>query len=442
MSLFCAVGGERQRITCHALQELLAQALERLGPCKRVLVVPPDHTRMHSGAGELSHYIWDYYQERMQAILPALGTHAPMTQYQIRQMFGDIPQDLFHVHNWRTDVETVGAVPADVVFAESEGKVNYDWPVQLNRMVLHGGFDLVLSIGQVVPHEVLGMANYNKNILIGIGGRESINRSHFLGAAYGMERIMGRVDNPVRNVLNYAADRFLGGIPVVYVLTVVANDSDGNFITKGMFIGDDAECFRLAAELSLKVNFQLLDSRLQKVVAYLNPTEFRSTWLGNKAVYRTRMAIADGGQLIVLAPGVERFGEDADIDRLIRKYGYRGTESTLEAVAHHPDLTADLSAAAHLIHGSSDGRFKITWCPGGMSRQEVEDAGFAYDDCTLLSEKYNPTELQQGFNSVDGEEIFFVSNPALGLWAHKDRFLKMQSEQKETSKLSAVESGF
>jgi hypothetical protein len=207
-------------------------------------------------------------------------------------------------------------------------------------------------------------------------------------------------------------------------------------------MGDDAECFRLAAELSLKVNFQLLDSPLQKVVVYLNPAEFRSTWLGNKAVYRTRMAIADGGQLIVLAPGVERFGEDADIDRLIRKYGYRGTESTLEAVAHHPDLTADLSAAAHLIHGSSDGRFKITWCPGGMSRQEVEDAGFAYDDCTLLSEKYNSAQLHQGFNSVDGEQIFFVSNPGLGLWAHKDRFLKMQGEQTQTSKLSAVESGF
>jgi nickel-dependent lactate racemase len=128
---------------------------------------------------------------------------------QLTHMFGDVPQDLFRVHNWRTDIVTLGEVPAEFIHEQSEGKLNYAWPAQVNSLIAHGGFDLILSIGQVVPHEVIGMANYTKNILVGTGGREGINRSHYLGAVYGMERIMGRAENPVRSVLNYAAERFL-----------------------------------------------------------------------------------------------------------------------------------------------------------------------------------------------------------------------------------------
>ena len=212
--------------------------------------------------------------------------------------------ELFRVHNWRTDVETLGEVPAEFIHEQSEGKLNYPWPAQVNRLITQGGFDLILSIGQVVPHEVIGMANYNKNILVGTGGRESINRSHYLGAVYGMERIMGRAENPVRNVLNYASDRFLRHLPIVYVLTVVGRTADDRLAVRGLFIGDDAECFHRAAELSLKVNFEMLDAPIQKAVVYLDPHEFHSTWLGNKAVYRTRMALADGAELIILAPGV------------------------------------------------------------------------------------------------------------------------------------------
>ena len=315
-------------------------------------------------------------------------------------MFGEVPRPLFHIHNWRCDVETVGEVPADFIFRESEKKLNYTWPVQINRMVPQGGFDLVLSIGQVVPHEVIGMANYNKNILIGTGGRDSINRSHYLGAVYGMERLMGRTQTPVRNVLNYAEEHFLRDIPIVYVLTVIAKKPGGGLVTRGLFIGDDVECFHLAADLSFKVNFEILDRPLRKIVVYLDPEEFHSTWLGNKAIYRTRMALDDAADLIILAPSVREFGEDPTIDKLIRKYGYHGTEATLAMVEQNPDLAGDLSAAAHLIHGSSEGRFAITWCPGRMTREEVEGVGFEYGDFRKISQKYDPAKLQHGFNTV------------------------------------------
>jgi len=420
--LLYARGNENDSLSSDDLQRGLCSALEKLEPKTKVLVVPPDFTRYHSRAGLLTCFCRQYYGDRLTDILPALGTHAPMTAAEIKRMYHGVPVELFRQHNWRTDVVTLGEVPADFVGQVSQGRVNYPWPAQVNRLLLEGGFDLIVSIGQVVPHEVSGMANYNKNIFVGTGGPEGINKSHFLGAAYGMERIMGRADNPVRKVLNYASQHFASDLPVLYVLTVVGTDADGSLATRGLFIGDDAECFDLAAELSLKVNFQMLPEPLQKVVVYLDPAEYKSTWLGNKSIYRTRMAMADGGELIVLAPGVATFGEDEEIDRLIRKYGYVGTERILDAVEKNDDLKANLSAAAHLIHGSSEGRFTITYCPGRLSREQIEAVNFGYGELSKMLQRYDPQRLRDGFNTVDNEKIFFISNPALGLWAWQSRF--------------------
>ena len=422
MSLYAAKGAPDLNLSDHELRSLLHEALGQLGARQRVLAVPPDQTRIHSRAGDLTRYAWEYYADRLSAVLPALGTHAPMSKDQLARMYGAIPHELFRVHNWRSDVETLGEVPCEFIEEVSEGKLHYSWPAQTNRLISRGGHDLVLSIGQVVPHEVIGMANYTKNILVGAGGPEGINRSHYLGAVYGMERIMGRAENPVRAVLNYAAERFLANIPIVYVLTVVGMAPDGSLPVRGLFIGDDAECFHLASDLSLQVNFEMLDAPIRKAVVYLDPHEFHSTWLGNKAVYRTRMALADDAELIILAPGVKEFGEDATIDRLIRKYGYRGTPATLEAVEKNLDLAADLSAAAHLIHASSEGRFNITWCPGFLTREEIEGVGFAYGDLNAMLTRYSPEQLRHGYNRIDGEDVFFIANPGLGLWAYGGRF--------------------
>jgi nickel-dependent lactate racemase len=422
MSLFLEIGSERSDLSSADLKEGLFQALRAIGQRNRVLAIPPDMTRLHSGAGGLTRSAYEFYGARLGAILLALGTHAPMAPGQVTKMFGAIPLELFRAHNWRKDVVTLGEVPAEYVREQSEGKLNYTWPVQINRLLIEGGFDLILSIGQVVPHEVIGMANYNKNILVGTGGPDSINRSHFLGAVYGMERIMGKADNPVRRVLNYASSHFIQHLPVVYVLTVVGRNENGRLAIRGLFIGDDDECFHKASQLSLKVNLFMLDAPIRKAVVYLDPEELRSTWLGNKAIYRTRMALADGAELIVLAPGVKEFGEDATIDRLIRKHGYFGTPATLAAVEKDPELAVNLGAAAHLIHGSSEGRFNITYCPGSLSRKEICSVGFGYGDFKSMVKKYDPQKLHYGHNQVDGEEIFFVPNPGLGLWAYRERF--------------------
>lgn len=409
------------------LKRGLCEALGKLGERQKILAVPPDYTRLPSRSGELTEIAWEYYGEKLTDILPALGTHTPMTEEQIDHMFGKVPKSLFRDHDWRNDVLTLGEVPAEYIRDISEGKVDFSWPAQVNKLLVEGGFDLILSIGQVVPHEVVGMANYNKNILVGTGGSEGINKSHYIGAVYGMERMMGRADTPVRRVFNYATEKYLKNLPIVYVLTVVGVNPEGEQQTYGLFVGDDLEVFDRAAQLSLQVNFVMVEKPLEKVIVWLDPTEFKSTWLGNKSIYRTRMAIADGGELIVLAPALKEFGEDKTIDLLIRKYGYFGTPSTLKAVSENQELRDNLGAAAHLIHGSSEGRFSVTYCPGkeawNLTREEIESVGFRWGDIDETMQKYNPSQLKEGFNILPGgEEIYYISSPALGLWAYKDRF--------------------
>ncbi len=406
------------------LLDSLLEQLRQRGPLRRVLILPPDITRYHSWAGPLTGMLYERLKgEATVAILPAVGTHTPMTDAEIAKMFPGVPRSLFYAHDWRHGVVALGEVPAELIHRVSEGKLDFAARVEVDRLLVEGNWDVILSVGQLVPHEVIGIANHNKNVFIGAGGSDLINKSHWLGAVYGIERIMGRAESPVRTVLNYASSHLARHLPIVYLLTVRAKGASGELVTRGLYAGDDEACFLRGAELCRRVNLDLLERAPRKVVVYLDPLEFKSTWLGNKAVYRTRMAIADNGELIVLAPGVREFGEDATIDRLIRRYGYRGTPVTLEQVRTQPELAANLSAAAHLIHGSSEGRFTITYCPGKLSREEIEGVGFQYGELREMQKRYSPERLVDGWNTLaDGEELFYISNPALGLWGTPERF--------------------
>ncbi len=404
--------------------ELIDGMLAQMGELKRVLILPPDYTRLHSWAGELTVMLYERLRDHAHIeILPTLGTHFPMTRAELDSMFPGIPHSLFRPHDWRNGLMRLGDVPGDFLREVSQGRVDYPIRCEINRLLVEGQWDRIFSVGQLVPHEVIGIANYNKNIFVGAGGSDTINKSHFLGAVYGMERMMGRAMTPVRQVFNYMTEHFCQDLPITYLLTVRARDVSGALVTRGFYGGDDDACFLKGADVCQQVNLDLLDAPLKKVVVYLDPTEFKSTWLGNKAIYRTRMAMADDGDLIVMGPAVREFGEDKEIDRLIRKYGYRGTDHILRMVKENEDLGANLSAAAHLIHGSSEGRFKITYCPGHLTREAIEGAGFAYGDLTEMMERYNPETLSDGPNTLpDGEAIFYISNPALGLWGLKSQF--------------------
>ena len=293
--------------------------------------------------------------------------------------------------------------------------------MELNSLLPEGGFHVIFSVGQVVPHEVVGMANYSKNLFVGLGGREMINKSHMLSAICGIENALGVTDSPARLLYDYAQRHFVDGkIPVVYIQTVTTRDA-GRVALRGVYSGVSRRPFELAAALSQELNITYLDHPAKKVVAYLDPQELKTTWVGNKGIYRTRMAVADGGEPLVLAPGVRAFGENPETDAMIRKYGYCGTQRVLALYRQGCFDNLEMSAA-HLMQGSSDGRFTVIYAtrPENLSREAVESVGFRWADYDSCVKRYDPTRLREGWNTLeDGEQIYYVGTPALGLWKVK-----------------------
>lgn len=406
------------------LRTTLDDALNQLLPdARRVLLLPPDLTRRHSGAGEIAAYCYARItaQGRSCDVLPALGTHVAMSPSECAEMFPGIPYERIRIHDWRNGVEQIGEVPGSFLSELSGGIFTSPVPVQIDRTLLDPQYDLILSIGQVVPHEVVGMANYTKNIVVGCGGSEFINISHMLGAAYGLERMMGRDHSPVRKLFDYVEQTMLRQLPLCYILTVCSGP------VCGLFIGTERDAFEQAVRLSQARNIQLLDKPVSKVVAWMDPGEYHSTWLANKAVYRSRMAIADGGELVVLAGGVCRFGEDETIDTLIRKYGYTGRERILAQWRANEDLRANASAAAHLIHGSSDERFTITYCTSELGENAIRGVGYNWQSYEAALAYYHPETLQPGWNEIHGDRFYFIPQPGLGLWADRTRFEEAQA---------------
>ncbi len=402
----------------------------------RILLVPPDHTRLHSRAGEITAVLYELLSARGCAVsvLPALGTHTEMSPEDVKLLFGDrVPYEAIRHHRWQRGLVRLGEITAAEVSELTAGRFEQTVPVEVDELLLDG-WDQIVSIGQVVPHEVIGMANFTKNIVIGLGGAPTVHRSHFVGAISDMETIMGRADSPVRHLVDAAFDRFIApAVAVTWILTVM-EDTPAGVVHRGLFVGTGSTsasggaAYRAAAALAQECNVTLVDEPYNRVSCWLDPEEFRSTWLANKAVYRTRMAIADGGELLVLAPGVRVFGEDPGIDALIRHHGYRGTPATLAAVRDNADLAASLGAAAHLIHGSSEGRFTITYCTdptgGGLSRDEIEAVGFAWRPLPeALAELGVDASTKSGSREDrDGVSFHHIANPALGLWATRPRF--------------------
>ena len=414
-----------QGLSAEEIKSALLASLEGRD-VKKALLIPPDFTRFHSNAGFITNVYYHSLLERGAEvdILPALGTHEPVSKEQWDAMFGDIPYEKMISHDWRNDVVRLGEVPASYLEEITENLWHDPVSVEVNRRVMDESYDLILSVGQVVPHEVIGMANHSKNLFVGVGGSDMINKSHMVGAVYGMERMMGKDHTPVRKVFDYGMEHFLKDRPIIFVLTVTTAPG-GNIHTHGLFIGDTRKVLEKAIELAQEKNIDFVETGIKKCVVYLEPSEFKTTWLGNKAVYRTRMAIADGGELIVLAPGVRRFGEDMVVDGLIRKYGYKGRLNTLEQFEkpENQDLRDNMGAAAHLIHGSSDGRFTITYAVKEITREEIESVGFRAADYDETVKRYDPEKLQYGYNTLpDGEEIYFIPNPALGLWINRENF--------------------
>lgn len=403
------------RAACECLARLCASP-------KKVLLLPPDITRAHSGAGWITERLYAFFAQTAEVtVIPTLGQHVPHTPEQNRWMLGAIPESRILKHDWRRDEKRIGAIPADYVSQLTGGRADWDIPVALNRTLLEENWDLVINVGHVVPHEVLGFANHNKNYFIGLGGKQTICASHMAAACCGIENNLGSLVTPLRHCYNKAESEYLGRLPDVYLQLTMAYDAAGELVHTGFYCGDDLDTYLLAAKQSRAENITVVPP-LKKVVAVMQGDEFFSTWVANKAVYRTRKAMADGGELLIIAPGLKRFGEQDEVDALIRRFGYSGTPRIMEARKNHPELQDLAHATAHLIHGSSEGRFKITYAPGHLSRAEMESVNFGYLDLAEALDRYSPAKLKNGFNTLpDGEEVYFISTPSAGLWTTREK---------------------
>jgi nickel-dependent lactate racemase len=423
MPWFSKEAGEISRSEIDALAlRLVEEARTRFGrPLRRVLLLPPDLTRAHSGVGIITETIYKALAPTCDVhVIPTLGQHQPHTEAENKWMFGSIPHARIHAHDWIGGVTRLGTIPGSLVEETTGGLADWDIPVDINSMTMSGEWDLVVNIGHVVPHEVLGFANHNKNYFIGLGGKETICTAHLAAAIYGIENNLGRLITPLRACFNWAEERFLAHLPDVYLQVVMRRDESGRLVTSGIFVGDDLDTYLEAARASRRQNITLFDEPIAKVVAVMQADEFRSTWVANKAVYRTRLAIADGGELLIIAPGLERFGEQDAVERLIRAYGYTGRDHILDLYRKHEDLQRMAHGAAHLVHGSSDGRFSIRYAPGHLTKDDINGVGFEYADLGETLARYPPGQMLEGWNTMpDGERVFFISTPSAGLWATK-----------------------
>lgn len=400
---------------------------------RRVLLVPPDQTRAPSRAGDLTWRLRDGLQQRgcNVGVLPALGTHRAMEERDAELLFGGhLDADQLLVHDWRHGVTDIGRIHRDEVAAIS-GALLHDEVVVATASTLLQDWDLVVSLGQVLPHEVIGMGGYTKNLIVGLGGESLIGASHLLGALVGIETIIGEIATPVRDLVDTAFDRMLAHrINVLFVLTVVEPTEQGDRL-RAVLTGrggtgcTGAAAFADAAALARQCNVTTADVPWARASCWLDANEFRSTWLGNKAIYRTRRALATGAELIVLAPGVEQFGEDPEIDKLIRRHGYRGTAAALAAADDDPELRASPATTAHLIHGSSEGRFSITYCTdpaaGGLTPEELEAVGYGWRPLAEELKRLGVNGTTPTGPAVDrsGQPFEHVAQPALGLWVAK-----------------------
>jgi len=423
---FCAEG---RRLSAEEqasmMVRLIAEARKRFSQSfRKVLVLPPDLTRYHSGAGSLTNTLYHLLAPDARVhVIPTLGQHRPHTASENQWMFGDIPGDCIHVHDWQATAEKLGEIESQFVRLATGGRVDRPLPVEINPLVRQGAYDLIVNIGQVVPHEVLGFANHNKNYFIGLGGKATISASHLIAALCGIEANLGQIMTPLRACYNEAERRYLHDVPDVYVLIVQTPQTDGRLATTGLYVGNDVSTYVAAAGYARQHSVSVFDQPMQKIVCFMDPKQFRSTWVTNKAIYRTRMAVADGGEIVVIAPGVERFGEQAEVDELIRTYGYRGTAHTMRALEKDAHLRAMGHAAAHLMNGSTEGRFSVTYAAGKLSRQEVEGVGFQYMDPFQALKTYNPAKMREGLNVVDGKEIYWIGSAGAGLWTARGRFI-------------------
>jgi len=289
-------------------------------------------------------------------IVIALGTHRPATEQEVLKKVGKDVYEEHEVlnHDWRSEEELVDL-----------GKTPTGTPIQINKHVLNS--DFVIGIGMIVPHRVSGFSGGSKIVQPGICGVATTSYTHWLSAQFPGEKILGKINNPVRTEMDMIAEK----AQLKFIVNVVL-DRFGNIC--GVFTGDFKEAYIQGAKFSRDIYGIEVPERADIAICDCpHPTSIEM-WQAAKAIYTADLVVKTKGTIVLLAPCPEGVAvEHPDIEH----FGYKPYHEVKDLV--QKGKIEDLSAGAHMVH---------------VGRVIREKAG-----CILISEGINEkTARRIGFN--------------------------------------------
>ncbi len=299
-------GYEVGQLTESEVRALTAEALAKVDlDGKRVLVIVPDGSRT-APLPLFFRMFHELLRGRVASLgyLVALGTHRLMGEEALNALVGVKPQEWaakfsgVTVANHRWDLpdtcSALGTIRADEIERLTKGRLSQDVEVTINRMVLD--CDLIIICGPVFPHEVVGFSGGNKYLFPGVSGPEVINLTHWLGALITSLQTIGRLDTPVRAVIDRAASYVT--VPKLCFALVVTKEG-----LAGLYAGTPEAAWRQAALLSAGRHVVYVERPFTKVLSIM-PEMYEDLWTAAKGMYKVEAVTADGGEVIIYAPHI------------------------------------------------------------------------------------------------------------------------------------------
>jgi nickel-dependent lactate racemase len=373
------------------VREIVAQAFaEHDLTGKRVLFITPDATRS-APMPMMFRLFFDAIGAEVAALdyLIALGTHPPLDEAQLNQLFGLTPEDRvgkyaqvgIYNHEWG-NAETftqIGTIPAAEIEAITDGLLSMDVPVNVNHMLFN--YDQVIVCGPTFPHEVVGFSGGNKYFFPGVSGPEVINFSHWLGAVITSWKTIGNKHTPVRRVIDRAASMI--DVPKLCFSMVVKGHDD----LVGLYFGTPEQAYEAAADLSARHHIIYVNKPYQRVFSIM-PKMYDDLWTGAKGMYKMEPAIADGGEVVIHAPHITEISYTHG--RVLDKIGYHVRDYFIEQWERFRDYPwGVLAHSTHLrgIGTYADGierpRIDVTLATG-IPRERCESVNLGYLDPTTI----------------------------------------------------------
>ena len=385
---------------------------------KRVLVLTPDATRtcplpmmiraiqalLGPGAAKLDFMV-------------ALGTHTPLTEEEILKLYGITAQQkqaqfrssLFLNHRWdRPETfRQIGHLSAAEVAEVSQGRLREKVPIEINQKIYD--YDLVVILGPVFPHEVVGFSGGAKYLFPGISGGAFLHFFHWLGAVMTCRNIIGIKDTPVRQLINRAAEKI--DRPVHCIAMVVNPEAQ----LCGLYVGDAGQAWSEAADLSSKIHI-VFKKKPYRIVFGRTPRMYDEIWTAGKVMYKLEQVVAEGGKLIIYAPHIH------DISRTwgahLEKIGYHVRDYFLAQMDRFKDIPRGV--LAHSTHVRGTGTYQ-----NGVEKPRVEvvlASAIPKEKCEQINLGYlNPAEIRiEDYRGREDDGILYVDHAGEILYCLED----------------------